>query len=340
MSEARSLEVKVGALILVSLAVLGGFVLVMGGLSFEKTYPVFVDFDNPGGLVSGAAVRIGGVKVGSVKDLEFLGGTIDPKTGRRVVVRAQIAIQKKVEHSIHTDAEFYVTAQGVLGEQFLAINPGSPEKPPLEEGVEVKGIDPPRLDLFLAKAYELLDTTVDGIKSNRETLIDIINNTSGLLKGLNFIVSGNRERIERTLANVEDITIEAKQLTHDARANYVDNPKVMRTVEQINDLVSRIHDDSGPMLKDAREALANLNRISTTVGDPQEQEKIRKTLADVAQLAERANATAADAQAIVTHIKSGKGTVGALVMDEEIYDDMQEMVRDLKHNPWKFLWRE
>jgi phospholipid/cholesterol/gamma-HCH transport system substrate-binding protein len=28
------------------------------------------------------------------------------------------------------------------------------------------------------------------------------------------------------------------------------------------------------------------------------------------------------------------------VMDEAIYDDVQEMVRDLKHNPWKFLWRE
>ena len=94
------------------------------------------------------------------------------------------------------------------------------------------------------------------------------------------------------------------------------------------------------MLKDAREALANLNRVSATVGDPQQQEKIRKALQDVAQLAERANATVADTQAIVAHIKKGKGTVGALVMDEEIYDDMQEIVRDLKHNPWKFLWRE
>jgi phospholipid/cholesterol/gamma-HCH transport system substrate-binding protein len=204
----------------------------------------------------------------------------------------------------------------------------------------VKGIDPPRLDLFLAKAYELLDTTVEGIKNNRTTLSDIIDNTDGLLKGLNFVVSGNRERIERTLANVEDITVEAKQLTHDARVNYVDNPKVLSTVDRVNDLVARIHEDSGPMLKDAREALANLNRVSATVGDPQEQEKIRRTLADIAQLAERANATAADAQAIAAHIKSGKGTVGALVMDEEIYDDMQEMVRDLKHNPWKFLWRE
>jgi phospholipid/cholesterol/gamma-HCH transport system substrate-binding protein len=27
-------------------------------------------------------------------------------------------------------------------------------------------------------------------------------------------------------------------------------------------------------------------------------------------------------------------------MDEAVYDDVQEMVRDLKHNPWKFLWKE
>ena len=340
MSEARSIEVKVGALILIALVLLGGFVLLLGGLSLEKTYRLYVDFDNPGGLLAGAAVRIGGVKVGSVKDLQFLGGKVDPKTGRRIVVRTEISVEKRVQESIHQDADFYVTAQGVLGEQFLAINPGSPDKPPLEEGAEVKGIDPPRLDLFLAKAYELLDTTVEGIKNNRVTLGDIIDNTDGILKGLNLIVSGNRERIERTLANVEDISVEAKQLTHDARTNYVDNPKVLQTVDRVNDLVARIHEDSGPMLKDAREALANLNRVSATVGDPQEQEKIRKAIADVAQLAERANATAADAQAIAAHIKSGKGTVGALVMDEEIYDDMQEMVRDLKHNPWKFLWRE
>jgi phospholipid/cholesterol/gamma-HCH transport system substrate-binding protein len=340
MSEARSIEVKVGALILVSLVLLGVFVLIMGGLSLEKTYPLYVDFDNPGGLLSGAAVRVGGVKVGSVKGLQFLGGKVDPKTGRPVVVRAEISVQKSVEGSIHQDADFYVTSQGVLGELFLAINPGSPDKPPLPEGSEVKGIDPPRLDLFLAKAYELLDTTLNGINGNRQTLGEILDNTAGVLKGLNLIVSGNRERIDRTLANVEDITVEAKQLTHDARVNYVDNPKILQTVDRIDDLVTRIHEDSGPMLKDAREALANLNRVSATVGDPQEQEKIRKTLADIAQLAERANATAADAQAIASHIKSGKGTVGALVMDEEIYDDMQELVRDLKHNPWKFLWRE
>ncbi|MGH7272104.1 MAG: MlaD family protein, partial [Polyangiaceae bacterium] len=278
MANERSIEVKVGALILVSLGILGALVLVMGGLSFEKTYPLYVDFDNPGGLLSGAAVRISGVKIGSVKEIAFLGGQIDPKTGRRVLVRAKLAVDDRVKSAIHSDATFFVTAQGVLGEQFLAIDPGSLDKPLLGEGAEVIGIDPPRLDLFLAKAYELLDTTVNGIKNNRETIGEIIDNTAGLLKGLNFIVSGNRERIERTIANVEDITIEAKMLTHDARVNYVDNPKVLRTVDHIADIAARIHEDSGPMLKDAREALANLNRVSATVGDPAEQAKIKQTL--------------------------------------------------------------
>ncbi len=339
MAQERSIEVKVGALILVSLAILGGFILVMGGLTFQKTYAVYVDFDNPGSLQSGAAVRIAGVKVGSVENLQFI-GKIDPGTGRRVLVRSKVAIERRVQESIHADADFYVTAQGVLGEQFLAIDPGSQDKPLLAEGAIVKGIDPPRLDLFLAKAYELLDTTLGGLRNNRDALGDIIANTAGLLKGLNIIVSGNRERIDRIVANVEETTVETKQLAHDARVNYVDSPKLLRTVDNIDKLTAQIQEDAGPMLKDAREALANLNRLSATVGDAQEQEKIRKALGDVAQLAERANATAADAQAIVSHIKTGKGTVGALVMDEEIYDDMQEMIRDLKHNPWKFLWRE
>jgi len=340
MLQERSIEIKVGTLILLSLLILGGFVLVMGGLSLEKTYKLYVDFDNPGGLQTGAGVRIGGVKVGSVKEIAFLGGKIDPKTGRRVVVRSTLAIEQRVKYAIHTDADFYVTTQGVLGEQFLAIDPGSFDKPTLEDGAIVKGIDPPRLDLFLAKAYELLDTTMTAITNNRELLSDLATNGAGLLKGLNIIVSGNRERIERIIANVEETTVEAKQLAHDARVNYVDSPKVLRIVDNIDHLTTQIHDDAGPMLKDAREALANLNRLSATVGDPQQQDKIRKMLTDVAQLAERANATAADAQAVVAHIKKGQGTLGALVMDEEIYDDVQEMVRDLKHNPWKFLWRE
>lgn len=340
MAQEKSIEVKVGVLILVSLGILAAFVLIMGGLSFEKTYSVYVDFDNPGGLQSGAPVRVAGVKVGKVAELQFMGGKIDPKTNRRALVRAKLNIEARVKESIHDDADFYVTTQGVLGEQFLAIDPGSPQKGVLAENSIVKGIDPPRLDLFLAKAYELLDTTMNGIRNNRELISDIATNTAGLLKGLNTVITDNRERINRTMANLELLTAEANTLTVHARTQYVDNPKITRTIDNIDRLSTDIQKDSGPMLKDARESLANLNRVTKAVGGEEEQAKLKKTIEDVAQLAARANATASDAQAIVQHIKKGQGTVGALVMDEAIYDDVQEMVRDLKHNPWKFLWRE
>jgi phospholipid/cholesterol/gamma-HCH transport system substrate-binding protein len=340
MAQERSIEVKVGALILVSLGILAAFVLVMGGLNFEKTYSVFVDFDNPGGLQAGAPVRIAGVRVGKVKELAFLGGQVDPKTGRRTLVRAQLAIEQRVREAIRDDADFYVTTQGVLGEQFLAIEPGTVQHPQLAENAIVKGIDPPRLDLFLAKAYDLLDTTVTGIRNNKELISDIAVNTAGLLRGLNETLKDNRARVDRIIANVETLSTESSTLVHDAKAQYVDNPKIQRTIDNIDRITTEVQADSGPLLKDAREAMANVNRVSATVGDPAEAAKLKKTLSDLAELATRANAMTADAQQIVQHIKKGEGTVGALVMDESVYDDVQEMVRDLKHNPWKFLWKQ
>ena len=339
MAQERSIEVKVGILILVSLGILGTFILVMGGLSFQKTYTVYVEFDNPGGLQSGAPVRIAGVKVGDVDELEFKGGIIDPAVNRRVLVRAKISVQQKVKSTIHDDADFYVTTQGVLGEQFMQIDPGTPTRPILAENAIVKGIDPPRLDLFLAKAYELLDTTVNGINNNRQLLSDMAVNAAGLMKNLNGVLGDNRDRINRTMENLEKLSTEANALTHDARAR-IDDPRVDRTLANIDAISGDIRKDSAPMLKDAREALANANRATEVIGSPEQAAKLKKSFEDLAELASRADATAADAQAIVQHIKKGEGTVGALVMDEEVYDDVQEMLRDLKHNPWKFLWRE
>jgi phospholipid/cholesterol/gamma-HCH transport system substrate-binding protein len=340
MAKERSIEVKVGALILVSLGILAAFVLIMGGISFEKSYVQYVDFDNPGGLQTGAPVRMAGIRIGTVDEMTFRGTDVDPQTGHRAMVRCKLRLTAKYKPAIHDDAQFYVTTQGVLGEQFLAIEPGSPNHPPLDPEKTIPlGIGPPRLDLFFSKAYELLDMTVSGLHSNRELIREIAQNAADLLKNLSTVVGGNRERIDRIMANLEQLTAEANTLTQHARTNYVDNPKILHTLDNIERISSDIQRDSGPLLKDAKEAMANINRASAVVGDAEGQQKLRKTVDDVSQLASRANATAADAQAIVAHIKGGKGTVGALVMDEQIYDDVQEMVRDLKHNPWKFLWK-
>jgi phospholipid/cholesterol/gamma-HCH transport system substrate-binding protein len=336
----RSIEIKVGLLMLASLIILGGVVAIIAGLSFQSTYAIYVEFDNPGGLQSGAPVRVAGVKVGKVSELAFRAGTLDPSTHRHTLVRATVLLEKRVASTLHEDADFYVTTQGVLGEQFLSIDPGLPDKPVLREGALVKGIDPPRLDLFIAKAYELLDTTVNGLSQNHELISDIAVNAAGVLKNLHVIMEGNRDRITHILANVEALTLETKSLVSETRANYVNNPKVARTLDNIDKLMADLQRETPALLKDARDATANLNRLTAAVGSTEQTEKLQKAIDQVVELVGRTNATVADTQAIVAHIKKGQGTVGALAMDEEMFDELQSMARDLKRNPWKFFWKQ
>ena len=330
-----SLEVRVGLLVLVAVAVLGGFLFVLGGYSFEEGYTVYVDFDNPGNVKPGAAVTVAGMKVGSVERITYRGGELDPQTGSRALVRLELEIEERVRETIHEDAMFYVSSQSVLGEQMIAVDPGSFDRPPLEEGAVVRGVDPPRLDLALALGYELLDTMVTALRNNREELRDMLENIAGILRALNSILTDNREEIDRIIANVEHATAEAAALAQSARGT-VDSPEVRRIVDNLDRTLAVVSRDLEPILADTRAAVGNVNEAL----GPEQREQIQSTIENAAQLSERANRTIGEAQAIVTHIREGRGTVGALVMDEELYDDIQEMIRDLKHNPWKFFWRE
>ncbi len=330
-----SLEIRVGLLVLVAVALLGGFLFVLGGYSFEEGYTVYVDFDNPGTVKPGAQVTIAGMKVGSVEEIIYRGGELDPQTGSRALVRMRLEIEERVRETVHEDALFYVTSQSILGEQMLAVEPGSYDEPPLEEGAVVRGVDPPRLDLALALGYELLDTMVTAIRNNREELSDLLQNVAGILRSLNSILSDNRETIDRIIANVDHATAEAAALAQSARAT-VDGPEVRRIVDNLDRTLATVARDLEPILADTRAAVSNVN---DALG-PEQREQIQSTIENAAELSERANRTIAEAQQIVAHIREGRGTVGAILMDEEIYDDLQEMIRDLKHNPWKFFWRE
>ena len=117
------------------------------------------------------------------------------------------------------------------------------------------------------------------------------------------------------------------------QTRYVDSPQIQRILDRVDHTSEVIARDAEPLLKDAREALKG-------VSSPEQQAKIKAAISDLAEVANRSKAIAADAQVIVSHIRKGNGSVGAFVMDEQLYDDIQELARDLKHNPWKFFWRE
>lgn len=340
MASPRSIEVKVGILILTAVGLLAAFILVMGGVNFQPTYSIFVDFDNPGGLAPGAPVKIAGVKVGKISDIRFRGGT-DPQTGKReALVRLNVQIERRYKESVHQNSLFYVTNQSVLGEQFLAIEPGSSDRPVLAEGAEVRGLDPPRLDMLIAEMYELLHGTVSSLRDNKAEIGEAFDGLRKTLKGTGDLMTRNQGHLDKIIENVEKITVDTDDLVKGAKGKFVENPQVDRILASAEKVSGDAARDLPPILADGKVAIANARKVSDVLGDPKEQAKLRQTLDDVSVVASRAKGMTGDAAEILAHVKRGKGTVGAVVMDEQLYDDLQELVRDLKHNPWKFFWRE
>jgi phospholipid/cholesterol/gamma-HCH transport system substrate-binding protein len=334
-----SLEAKVGLLILAAAILLGAFLFVLGGVSFKDDYTVFVDFDNPGSVQPGAAVRVGGVKVGTIEEVTYMGRRLDPETGRRPLVRFRLSIHEEVKSTIHDDALFYVTSQGVLGEQFIAVDPGDPERPALREGAIVEGVDPPRLDLALALGYELLETIVEGVRNNREELGTLVDDIVALVNGLRGIVVDNRGDIDSIVDNVRTLSDEGIATLRSARETYVDGERPQRIMRNLDRTIAVVDRETPGLVRDVGSAAREANEVLETFG-PDQRRQIQTTLASAERIATQAESAMGEAEEIVQHLREGRGTIGALLMDEEIYDDLQELIRDLKHNPWKFFWRE
>jgi phospholipid/cholesterol/gamma-HCH transport system substrate-binding protein len=337
----RSIEVKVGALILVALGLLGAFVVVMGGLSFEPTLTVYVTFQNPGGLQSGAPVRISGVKVGRVSELEFRGGQIDPKTHEQEPpIRAVARIERRYQGAIHDNSRWFVTSQGVLGEMFLAIEPGSADRPTLPDNATVPGISPPRLDLLLSESYELLHKAYLGVANNEQKISETFDGLHKTLRASGDFFERNSDKLDRIVDNVDKLSIEAGDTMKATRERYVDGPQVTRIFNDVERSSKVLAENLPPIVEDGRKVLSDTKKITGKISTDEQLARLDNMTRDLADASSRAKGLAQDAEGLMKHVKDGKGTVGALVMDEAVYDDLQELIRDLKHNPWKFFWKE
>ena len=96
-------------------------------------------------------------------------------------------------------------------------------------------------------------------------------------------------------------------------------------------------------LREVRERPGWLMTLTSSSGRPVYGVLLEGSLSQIYQVTELAktvNGMSKKVSGIVDHVRAGKGTAGAFIWDDAIYVDMKEMVRDLKRNPWKFLWKE
>jgi len=118
----KTLELVVGAFLLLAFGALMFLALQVSGLTSEMSKPsyrVYALFQNVGGLTVRAKVTMAGVSIGRVESIE-----LDPKTQ---LARVDMSIDRSVA-DISTDAVAAILTAGLLGEKYIGLTPGADEE--------------------------------------------------------------------------------------------------------------------------------------------------------------------------------------------------------------------
>ena len=160
MADKSRLELKVGIFVFIGLIILVLFVLMIGDFRLiNPGYSFKVSFGFANGVKINAPVRLSGVEVGEVKDIEITYDDVSKKP------KVLIGVWVRREAKIPVDSRVWVNMLGVLGEKYIEIMPGKKHDNLLEEGSVIKGEDPISIqeltDLSRDIALQVEDTVGD-----------------------------------------------------------------------------------------------------------------------------------------------------------------------------------
>src|SRR5215216_1769242 len=129
-------QLKVGAVILVALVVMGVAILKLGQAAhlFSARYTLVSFVPNTAGLRVGGQVTVAGQLAGAVKTIEFL--PVDADTTRNL--RIVIEVDKSVQSQVRRDSQARLKTLGLLGDKVFDISPGTPKFAELNDGDTLK----------------------------------------------------------------------------------------------------------------------------------------------------------------------------------------------------------
>jgi phospholipid/cholesterol/gamma-HCH transport system substrate-binding protein len=200
-TKGTAIEVKVGALVLFSLALLVTFIVILGDFGLKEGVLLRIDYSDIGGLKPGASVKQAGIEIGKVQNIEYRGGQIDPETKQPVWARVTIEVDPQYAPSIRTSSEFFISAEGVLGEKFIGIQTVQLEAPEAKPGHTFKGVDPMRIEQMVAKVSKSLDG-LESLLNNKDVPIgELVRHVDQLAVHVDELIVENRPQIKQIIAS-------------------------------------------------------------------------------------------------------------------------------------------
>ncbi len=335
-------QLRVGIFVLVGIVLMGAVIFVIGDnrqiWSRKVTYRG--DFADVAGLKAGAPVRMGGVDIGAVTAVEHGDQVSDPK------IHVQISVVRTEGRRIRVETIARIVNKGLLGDKMVELSVVDGKSPELDPSQAMKTEEPLDFGKYIAK-FESIAQKTEKVVENAERATSALSNPEftddvrGSMKSLRAILDGiaqndgaahrfifdpeEGKKIDRTLTNLENATSNLNATLADVRAVTTQIKSgnglahaVVYDADMTNDAAGAIKEVHGDLV-----AIRQGNGLihSLVYGDSETQHMMGNV-----------NAISDDLRVVVANMRAGKGTLGALLVDPSVYEDIKAIVGNVDRN--------
>ncbi|MGC6417104.1 MAG: MlaD family protein [Bradymonadia bacterium] len=343
MSES-AIKTKVVALILVAAALAVAFGGALGAFDLSEKQRFEVAFADSGALRVGAKVRIAGIEAGRVSDVLFLAEHENPVT-KGTYVRLLLDIDVDKAQILRSDAEFHITTRGVLGEKYVEVVPGTATLAKLGPGTVVRGYDPPRIDLFLSKLDRILGQFVKLFGENDGDIKTLVTRLNRLVGRLDEFVGRHGADFGRVIGHANDASADLKKILARLSDGLPTGNDINQTLARVDGVAKSLQRELPSTTRVARLAFGDLRTASQAVSAvaqvlSEQKAALEQALARLPGMTQWAESALQDAASVGRQIVAGQGTIGLLLMNPDIHDEVKTLLTELKRRPWRLMWRD
>lgn len=298
---------RVGLFFLLGLALTWvTFETLSGGKLFrEDGYTIVAPFESVKELKNGDEVRMAGVKI----------GVVDRTRLNAEKRRAEAILRINSGARIPNDAVATIAMAGLIGTNYIGIDLGSAEAPVLQPGEEIRTRVTPDLNTIMAEIGDL-GQKLEGALGAVGNAMGGKDGEPGLFQKIDQLVTENREKVNATMENLQEIT-----------------GKVNRGDGTLGRLVNdpALHDELLAAVQDIKGAAAGARDFMTNAQAIVDQVKSGKgTLGALVYdetTAGDLKATVANFRTMSDKIARGEGTLGKLISDDQLYQSAQSTLK-------------
>jgi phospholipid/cholesterol/gamma-HCH transport system substrate-binding protein len=338
-------EILVGGFVLTGIFLTALVIMMIGNerRAFDSKVEFKASFKDVQGLKPGAPVRLSGIDIGTVTDV---GHGKDPNDDKLYV---KVEVVRAEAGRVREDSAARIANKGLLGDKMLEITPGTPGKQALSAGSTVASDESGDLGNLMAKAGDMM-AKADAIMTNVEKMTgslaedqtrkDMQQSLHAVTVILNQVSAGDGY-VGKLLHDPE----EAARISHALQNLEQTTRKANDTMDNVQVLLARVNKGPGfahdlVYSEQGSQTLASFgtlaNETSTTLKGIREGNGLARGViygdSEQQKIMGNLSAMSTDMREIMAGVKQGKGTIGGLLVDPSVYEDMKAILGNVERN--------